>query len=600
MEASLNARPVLVTGATGYIGGRLVPRLLDAGYRVRCLAREPRKLSDRPWAGNPNVEVLRCDLADRDALQAGMRGCCAAYYLVHSMMVAGAAYRERDRTLALTFAAEAQAAGLERIIYLGGLGETGDRLSEHLASRREVEAGLASTTVPVTVLRAAMIIGSGSASFEILRYLVERLPIMVTPRWVSTESQPIAIRNVLHYLMACLDEPATVGRTLDIGGAEIMTYREIMQTMAQALGLRERIVIPVPVLTPRLSSLWIHLVTPLSHRIARPLAEGLRNRVVCRDQEAARLMPQRLLTVREAIDAALGKFEQRNVETSWSDAGVMPGDPDWSGGTVFVDLRAISVNAGPRAAFRAICRIGGGRGYYAADWLWRMRGRMDRLVGGPGLRRGRRDPENVHYGEALDFWRVTGLEADRRLELRAEMKLPGEASLSLRFGRMSHAPTVAQLYRQPASSLGAYWAWPTGTPYYRCMGSCSRGCWGAFVVPPRIWKSPTGTEQGRQSQPGGDGLGHFLRGGAAAHVVGTDLALADGVGDGGFELGGLVGFAKPFEHHAHGQDRGDGVGLVLAGVFRGGSVGRLEEGVVLADVARAAETQSPDKLRRQV
>jgi uncharacterized protein YbjT (DUF2867 family) len=455
-------KPVLVTGATGYIGGRLAPRLLEAGHRIRCLVREPRKLSDRPWAESPNVEIIRCDIDDPDALRAAMEGCCAAYYLVHSMMLAGADYRERDRVLARGFAKAAGAAGLERIIYLGGLGEIGDKLSEHLASRREVETALASGCVPVTIFRAAMIIGSGSASFEILRYLVERLPIMITPKWVSTESQPIAIRNVLHYLVACLGEPATIGRTFDAGGPDIMTYREIMQTMAQALGLRKRLVIPVPVLTPRLSSLWIHLVTPLSHRIARPLAEGLRNRVVCRDNEAHRLMPQRLLTVRESIDAALGKLETHEVETSWSDAGPLPGDPDWSGGKVFVDRRTIQASAGADAVFRAICHIGGGQGYYAADWLWHLRGWMDRLLGGPGLRRGRRDPEKVGYGEALDFWRVTGIELNRRLELRAEMKLPGEASLE--FEVQPHPDDhgrcmVVQTARfKPRGLLGlAYW-----------------------------------------------------------------------------------------------------------------------------------------------
>lgn len=461
-KAIPGAKAVFVTGASGYIGGRLVPRLLERGYRVRCAAREPRKLSDRTWAGNPSAEIVRCDVADRDALHAAMQGCRAAYYLVHSMMVAGTEYRKRDRLLARGFAEAAKAAGLERIIYLGGLGEIGDKLSEHLASRREVEAALASGPVPVTVLRAAMIIGSGSASFEILRYLVERLPIMITPRWVSTEAQPIAVRNVLHYLVACLDEPATIGRTLDVGGPDIMTYRDIMQTMAQALGLRKRLVIPVPVLTPRLSSLWIHLVTPLSHRIARPLAEGLRNRVVCRDDEARRLMPQQLLTVRESIDEALGKLETHDVETSWSDAGPIPGDPDWSGGKVFVDRRTIEAAAPVDAVFRAICRIGGGHGYYAADWLWRLRGWIDRLFGGPGLRRGRRGPETVSYGEALDFWRVTGIELDRRLELRAEMRLPGEASLE--FEIQTHPGderrcTIIQTARfKPRGLFGlAYW-----------------------------------------------------------------------------------------------------------------------------------------------
>lgn len=455
-------KPVLVTGASGYIGGRLVPRLLEAGYRLRCLAREPRKLTERPWSESPNVEILRGDVADPEALRAAMEGCWAAYYLLHSMMVAGADYRERDRLLARGFAQAAEAAGLERIIYLGGLGETGDRLSEHLASRREIEAVLAAGSVPVTVFRAAMIVGSGSASFEILRYLVERLPIMITPRWVSTEAQPIAVRNVLHYLVACLGEPATIGRTLDAGGPDIMTYREIMQTTAQALGLRRRLVIPVPVLTPRLSSLWIHLVTPLSHRIARPLTEGLRNRVVCRDDEARRLMPQRLLTVRESIDAALGKLGMHGVETSWSDAGPLPGDPNWSGGKVFVDRRTTQANAGADAVFRAICRIGGGRGYYAADWLWHLRGWIDRLLGGPGLRRGRRDPEKVGFGAALDFWRVTGIELNRRLELRAEMKLPGDAALE--FEVQPHPDedrrcTLIQTARfKPRGLLGlAYW-----------------------------------------------------------------------------------------------------------------------------------------------
>ena len=453
---------VLVTGATGYIGGRLVPRLIAAGYAVRCLVREPRKLEARPWIRQPNVEVICGDAAAAESVAGAMDGCSAAYYLIHSMMTAGPAYRKRDCELAETFATAAARAGVGRIIYLGGLGETGDGLSEHLASRREVEAALASASVPLTVFRAAMIIGSGSASFEILRYLVERLPVMVTPRWVSTEAQPIAVRNVLHYLVACLETPETSGRTLDIGGADIMTYRDIMQVMARALGLRPRIIIPVPVLTPHLSSLWIHLVTPLSHRIAQPLAEGLRNRVVCRDDEAARLVPQRLLTIRAAIDEALGRTRAHAVETAWFDAGVLAGDPDWAGGKVFIDQRRVAVNAPAEVVFQAICRIGGGQGYYAADWLWRIRGAMDRLVGGPGLRRGRRDPERVSFGEALDFWRVTGIERGRRLELRAEMKLPGEALLEFEIEPDQNDPlrcTVVQEARfKPRGLLGlAYW-----------------------------------------------------------------------------------------------------------------------------------------------
>jgi uncharacterized protein YbjT (DUF2867 family) len=435
--ASLALPRVFVTGATGYIGGRLVPRLLAAGYPVRCLARSPRKLADRPWADDPRVEIVAGDLGDlsdlaRDGDAASlaelMRGCGPAFYMVHAMLAAGEDYARSDREMAAHFARAAAVAGLTRILYLGGLGEMGDDLSEHLRSRREVEAVLAAGPTPLTVFRAAMVIGSGSASFEILRYLVERLPVMITPKWVSTECQPIAIRDVLHYLVSALRTPETVGRTLDIGGPDVVSYQRLMEIMAEERGLRHRLVIPVPVFTPRLSSFWIHLVTPLSHRIARPLADGLRNRVVCRDGEAARRMPTALLGVRESIALSLKRSEQP-PETVWSNSGVIPGDPDWAGGTVFTDRRQVEIAAPPAAVFHAVCRIGGGNGWYAAAWLWRLRGWMDRLVGGPGLRRGRRDPENISYGEALDFWRVTGLDRDRRLTLRAEMKLPGAALL---------------------------------------------------------------------------------------------------------------------------------------------------------------------------
>jgi uncharacterized protein YbjT (DUF2867 family) len=459
MDSPAAGRPVLVTGATGYIGGRLVPRLLEAGHRVRCLAREPRKLDGRPWASDPRVEVVAGDTSDVASLRRALEGCGAAFYLVHSMVAAGHEYAERDREMAKAFARAAEDTGLERIVYLGGLGELGAGLSEHLASRREVEELLASGQTPVTVLRAAMIIGSGSASFEILRYLVERLPVMVTPRWVSTESQPIAVRNVVQYLVDCLGVPETSGQTLDIGGPDVLSYRELMRIMAEERGLRQRYVIPVPVLTPRLSSLWIHLVTPISHRIARPLAEGLRNRVVCRNDDARRLMPQELLTVRGAIHAALLRVAHDDVETSWSMAGPIPGDPDWAGGTVFTDRRALRVEAPTEAVWRAVVRIGGGHGWYAADWLWRLRGWMDRLVGGPGLRRGRRDPDEVGYGEALDFWRVTGIEKGRSLSLRAEMKLPGEALLEFSLEPEAAGTRLTQtaLFRPRGLAGLAYW-----------------------------------------------------------------------------------------------------------------------------------------------
>jgi uncharacterized protein YbjT (DUF2867 family) len=346
------------------------------------------------------------------------------------MDAAGPEYRARDRAMAEAFGRAAADAEVRRIIYLGGLGETGAGLSEHLSSRREVEAGLGLGGVPVTVLRAAMIIGSGSASFEILRYLVERLPVMVTPRWVSTESQPIAVRDVLFYLMAALETAGTTGKTIDIGGPDVWSYEKVMREMVEALGLRRRVVIAVPVLSPRLSSLWIHLVTPLAASIARPLAEGLRNRVVCRNDEAKRLMPHECMTIRQAMDAAIEKVETGAVETAWSDAGVMPGDPSWAGGTVFVDRREATAAAPVAAAWSVVCSLGGERGYFAADWLWRLRGMMDRLIGGPGLRRGRRSAGELRLGDAVDFWRVTVIEAPRRLVLTAEMKLPGVATLS--------------------------------------------------------------------------------------------------------------------------------------------------------------------------
>ena len=420
---------IAIAGATGYIGGRLAPRLLAEGYALRCLVRSPGKLQAREWASDPRVEILAADLSDAANLADQLRGCEAAYYLVHSMNSAGSGYAGRDQQLAAAFAGASRAAGVRRIVYLGGLGETGPDLSAHLASRREVEATLASTGVPVTVLRAAMIIGSGSASFEILRYLVERLPVMITPRWVSTPCQPIAVQNVVAYLAGCLAAPLTAGGVYDIGGPEVLCYRDIMRVMAEELGVRKRWIIPVPVLTPRLSSYWIQLVTPLSHAIAGPLAEGLKNPVVCREDALTRLIPQDLLDVRAAIRAALSQTLGHQVETSWSMAGPIAGDPDWAGGTVFRDDRQVTIEAPAAAVFRAVCRVGGGHGYYSADWLWRLRGRLDLLAGGPGLRRGRRDPENVAYGEALDFWRVVGYERDRKLALRAEMKLPGEAML---------------------------------------------------------------------------------------------------------------------------------------------------------------------------
>jgi len=449
---------IALTGATGYIGGRLGPKLVEAGYDVRAIARTPEKLADRSWVGDGKASIAQCDLLEGDVERA-LQGCEAAFYLVHAMVSSGSEFAERDRDMAERFAKAAKAAGVNRIIYLGGLGEMGEGLSEHLASRREVEQVLASQGVPVTTLRAAIIIGSGSASFEILRYLVEHLPVMITPRWVSTECQPIAVRDVLTYLQQTLTTPQTTGRTLEIGGPDVLRYLDLLRIMADERGLKKRFVIPVPVLTPRLSSYWIHLVTPLDARIARPLAEGLRNRVVVKDDSIRDLIPFEPLAVRESIRKAIERIETQDVETAWSAAGPIKGDPDWAGGTVFEDARTIEIDAPAEHVWRAVCRVGGGHGWYAADWLWKLRGVVDVLVGGPGLRRGRRDPENVRYGEALDFWRVIGVEQNKSLRLLAEMKLPGEAELRFDLDEAGSTTRLTQTARfRPKGLLGlAYW-----------------------------------------------------------------------------------------------------------------------------------------------
>ena len=419
---------ILVTGATGYVGGRMVRLLLEKGYRVRCLVRSPRKLESRTWCSDPNVEVVQADLAEPVDLVKKIRGCACAYYLVHAMVSAGDDFAKRDREMASAFAKACEQARVERIVYLGGLGELGEDLSKHLRSRREVESALASASVPVTTLRAAMIIGAGSASFEILRYLVERLPVMVTPRWVQTECQPVAIQDILHWLVESLTLPAE-DQVFEVGGTDVRTYRELMRITEEELNLPKRLIFGVPLLTPRLSSGWISLITPVSYRVARPLAEGLRNRVVVGEKSVQKRLPHEALSSREAIRQAIRDTESQEVETRWSVAGPIPGDPDWAGGKVFEDQRVIDIKASPQQVFRAVCRVGGGHGWYAADILWRIRGWMDQAVGGPGLRRGRRHPETVEFGESLDFWRIVGIERDKSLQLHAEMKLPGTARL---------------------------------------------------------------------------------------------------------------------------------------------------------------------------
>jgi uncharacterized protein YbjT (DUF2867 family) len=434
--AQIERAQVLVLGATGYVGGRLVSRLLEAGYAVRAASRSLAKLKGRSWARQENISLAAVDTLDLDSLRRALQGCKLAYYLVHSMDASHSDFAESDRIAARNMAQAAEEAGLERIIYLSGLGQPEDQLSRHLRSRSEVARILRSGKTPVTVLRAAMIIGSGSASFEILRYLVDRLPVMITPKWVETPCQPIAIRDVLAYLQGCLEHPETSGETYDIGGTDILTYRQLMTIYAEEAGLPKRWVIPVPVFTPRLSSYWIHFVTPVPAAIAQPLAEGLRNPVICQENRIRDIIPRELLTCREAIRRALDKIHHHQIETHWTDAGYLPpvespypGDPDWAGGTLCKDQRTKVVTGDLDSLWASVVRLGGETGWYYGDWLWQLRGSLDKLFGGVGSRRGRRDPFELYPGDALDFWRVLNVEPGRRLRLLAEMRMPGQAIL---------------------------------------------------------------------------------------------------------------------------------------------------------------------------
>jgi uncharacterized protein YbjT (DUF2867 family) len=469
-----NEPPIFVAGASGYVGGRLVPRLLEAGYRVRALARSPEKLRSRRWGRHPELEIIKGDVLDYPSLLEAVEGCRAAYYLVHSMNPSVDDFSHTDRVAAMHMTRAAAAANLQQIIYLGGLGEQGSGLSHHLQSRSEVGQVLQLGPVPVTILRAAMIIGSGSASFEILRYLVDRLPVILTPRWVDTPCQPIGIRNVLHYLNGCLECPDTLGETFDIGQPEIVDYHKLMDIYAEEAGLRKRRIIPLPILTPRLSSYWIHLLTPIPAALARPLTEGLRNPVVCHDNRIADLLPQELFECRLAIRLALQRIKEHYVESSWTDSGqVHPaewnvhGDPDWAGGKIFTDSRRVIIDAEAEEIWPALVSIGGEVGWYYANWLWKLRGIIDRMIGGVGLSRGRRDLREICSGDALDFWRVIDVERPRHLLLNAEMKLPGEAVLFFKLLQRDDGRTeLRQIARfLPRGLLGLVY-WYGVTPFH--------------------------------------------------------------------------------------------------------------------------------------
>ncbi|MGQ0845857.1 MAG: SDR family oxidoreductase [Sporichthyaceae bacterium] len=463
---------ILVTGASGYIGGRLVPALLEAGHEVRVLARTPEKLRDVPWASR--VEIVQGDVTDAESMLKACNGVSTLHYLVHSLNTD--AFASLDRRAAMVTAEAARAAGVSRIVYLGGLhpAEKGT-LSEHLESRREVGEIFLRSGVPAVVFQAAVILGSGSASFEMLRYLTERLPVMVTPKWVDTRVQPIAVRDVLHYLVGIVEVPEELNRTFDIGGPDVLTYRQMMSRYATVAGLPPRRIVPVPVLTPRLSSHWINLVTPVPKAIAAPLIESLVHEVVVDEHDVERYVPAPaggLTGYERAVELALDKIHAGLVDTRWSDASLpgsaadpLPSDPDWAGGSTYVDERQARSGAPPEALWSVVTGIGGENGWYSFPLAWAARGWLDRLVGGVGLRRGRRHASDLRVGESLDWWRVEALEATgpiRTLRLRAEMKVPGRAWLE-----MCVAPArdgSGSVYRQraifvPHGLAGhAYWA----------------------------------------------------------------------------------------------------------------------------------------------
>jgi uncharacterized protein YbjT (DUF2867 family) len=447
---------ILVTGATGYIGGRLVPKLLAQGRRVRCLARNPQRLADRDWVG---VEIIQGDVSDAESLAPALAGVAQAYYLVHAMADGRSDFRGRDRLQAQTFAQACAAAGVRRIIYLGALGDAAQHRSEHLISRQEVGAALASAGVPVLEFRAAVIVGSGSASFEMIRHLTERLPIMITPRWVNTRCQPIGVRDVLAYLLEALDHPEVQG-IFEIGGQDVLDYRHMMLEYARARGLH-RLILPMKVPLPILSVFWVDLMTPIPMAMAVPLVEGLSTEVVVRDPRAREVFRVEPMPYREALLLALQRLDEDAVETTW--ASSMAGEPE--GRTLgdhegmLMERHSRHVKAPPQVVFQAFCALGGENGWPAGNWLWQIRGFLDRALGGVGMRRGRRHPRDLRVGDPVDFWRVEALEPDRLLRLRSEMKLDGDAWLQFTVRPEGSGARLDQTaFFEPLGLLGLlYW-----------------------------------------------------------------------------------------------------------------------------------------------
>ncbi len=464
----MNERQILVTGATGYVGGRLVPLLLHKGFNVRCMVREPRRLTGR-WNGevqrSGQLEVIYGDVLQPASLTASLTNVDTAFYLIHSMGDGQKGFLEREKQSAIAFAKAAEECGVKHIIYLGGLGKKDGLTSAHLESRHLTGDLLRAGTVPVTEFRAAMIVGAGSASFEMLRHLTEKLPIMVCPRWIKTRTQPIFIEDVLSYLIAAIASQKSEGHVLDIGGPDILMYRDMMQVYADIRGLK-RFIFTVPVLTPRLSSYWINMVTPIPSSIASPLVEGLRSETICENDDAQRLLPVPLTSFRASVEQALRETDDLQIPTHWTGAvrGEIPRLLDTShlpagGHGLIRDVQEVKTRASVGRLQRAISRVGGRVGWYYGNWLWEIRGALDKLIGGVGVRRGRRHPEEIVIGDAIDFWRVEDCRPNRLL-LRAEMKVPGRAWLEfcVREESEGNNTLVQTAYYFPGSIWGyIYW-----------------------------------------------------------------------------------------------------------------------------------------------
>ncbi len=462
-------KPILVAGATGYVGGRLVPLLLGQGRLVRVFSRSVQKVRSRPWGGHGNLEIAQGDMHDLESVRRAVQGCGVVYYLVHSMEAGHRDFTDADRRAAYNMVRALKGAGVERLVYLSGLLPEDPEISAHLRSRGEVSEILSLSDTPVTTLRASQLIGAGSASFEMIRWLVDRLPIMITPRWTHVRTQPIAIRDALSYLVGVLDHPETAGQTYDIGGPDILSYKDLFDLYADAAGLRRRLIIPFPWVTLGLSASWISLVTPIPGALARPLIEGMRNEVICSENRIREILPLELSPLRLAMERALGRVREQSVESIWFDAGmprvpewVQRGDASYAGAAVYNDAYAIRLDATPEEIWRPIVRIGGTAGWYSKNILWRLRGLMDKIAGGPGIQRGRRSPEELCVGDGLDFWRVLAIEPQKHLLLFTEMRLPGEGLMDLLINpRGDSGPgteLVLSLHFKPRGLPGrAYW-----------------------------------------------------------------------------------------------------------------------------------------------